>query len=602
MKKSFWLMIVLLLSLMVALAACGGNNEEGTENGGNDVNNEVNNNNDDANNNNNDNDAEDSDGEPQSGGSITAAMYSAPDHQFNPLFYSSAYDANILDIAFESLVKQDENLEFIPGLAHDWEFNDEFTELTYQLEEDVTWHDGEPMTAHDVVFTYTAIADPDYVAAGGVRTNYASTLAGYEEYVSGDADTLEGVEALDDYTVKFTFAEPNIKALADTSFFIVAEHILGDIPVAEMAEHSSAYNAEEVIGTGPFNLTEYQEGEQYILQAYEDYWQGTPYLDSVVWQVVDQAIMTGMLQNDEIHLLNRPGGVPAADREDVEAMDNVEILELQDLGYQYMAFKHNHGPNDSLTDKDSWVPNEKVQDVALRQAIAHAINREGFVDGLMYGAGQVMHATFPEASWAYNEDAPIKYDYNEDRANEILDEAGYEWDGDFRTNPDGEEFTLNLDYPTGNEIRERTAPIIQENLQAVGIQVNLNSPREASAHFDRIEENDTDMDLYLAGWSLASGDPDPSGYFLSTAAYNYPRYDDETFDQLMLEAITAPDAFDQEYREEKYNEWSEYMSEQLPVIPLYSQNVIYAHNANLQGITFKTHQILDDSHLWYLEQ
>ncbi|WP_416150515.1 ABC transporter substrate-binding protein [Salipaludibacillus sp. HK11] len=599
MKKSLWLMIVLLLSFTVVLAACGGNNneEDTNDNNNNETEEQEGNNNE-----NNNDDTEEEAGEPQSGGQITAGMYSAPDHIFNPLFYASAYDANILDMTFESLVMQDENLEFIPGLAHDWEFNDENTELTFYLNEGVTWHDGEPFTADDVVFTYTAIADPDYVSAGGVRTNYASTLLGYEDYVEGNADTLEGVEAIDEHTVKFTFTEPNIKALADTSFFIVAEHILGDIPVSEMPEHSSTYNAEEVIGTGAFNLTDYQEGEQYILESYEDYWQGTPYLDTVVWQVVDEAIMPGMLQNEELHLLNRPGGVPAADRDDVEAMENVEILELQDLGYQYLAFKHHHGPNDSLTDKDTWEPNEKVQDVALRQAIAHAINRQGFVDGLMYGAGQVMHATFPEASWAYNDDAPVKYDYSEEKANDILDEAGYEWDGDFRTNPDGEEFTLNLDYPTGNSIRESAAPIIQENLEAVGIQVNLNSPREASAHFDRVEENDTDMDMFLAGWSLASGDPDPSGYFLSSHAYNYPRYDDETFDELLLEAITAPDAFDQEYREDKYNEWSEYFSQELPILPLYSQNVIYAHNANLHGITFKTHQILNDSHLWWLEQ
>src|SRR5699024_10491151 len=150
-------------------------------------------------------------GEPQPGGTITGAMYSAPSGMFNPIFYEEAYEANILDFTHESLFIQNENLEFEPNIAEEgWELNDDQTELTIHLKEDVTWHDGENFTAHDVVFTYQSIADPDYVKAGGVRSNYVTPLLGYEEYVEGETDEFEGVVAEDDYTVTFNFNEPNV--------------------------------------------------------------------------------------------------------------------------------------------------------------------------------------------------------------------------------------------------------------------------------------------------------------------------------------------------------------------------------------------------------
>ncbi|MFB5663541.1 peptide-binding protein [Alteribacillus sp. HJP-4] len=598
-KKSLLFLLIALLSFGLVLAACSGGGEETEGEGdGSGSEEETGTSEEEAAEN------EEAAGEPQDGGSITAAMYSAPGGQFNPIFYEDAYEANVLDFTHEALVAQDDELEFIPELASEWEFNDDQTELTYTLEEGVTWHDGEEFTAEDVVFTYTSIADPEYVNSGGVRIDYVNKLVGFEEYQSGEADELEGVQADGDYTVTFTFSEPNVTGLFNTSFPIIPEHIFGDVAVEDMPEHSASINAGEVIGTGPFQLSDMQDGEQYILDKHEDYWQGEPHLDRIQWQVIDQEIMTGMFDNGELDLVKDPGGVPKADKETVEGMDNIVTFEMQDLGYQYLGFKHHHGSDDSPTDSDSWEPNEKVQDKQVRQAIAHAINRQGMIDGLMYESGAVLNAPFPEASWAFNADAVNEYEYSEEKANELLDEAGYEDTNDdgIRENPDGEEFELNLDYPTGNAVREQAAPIIQENLEAVGLKVNLRNPREAAAHFEEVEKNDTDWDMYLAGWSLSSGDPDPSGIHKSDAAYNYLRWENEESDQLIEEAMKAPDAFETEYREEKYAEWAQLFSEELPEIPLYSENNVFAHNANLHGITRKPHTIVDNSHEWWLNQ
>ncbi|MFD1637947.1 ABC transporter substrate-binding protein [Evansella tamaricis] len=580
-------MLVLALALAFTLVACGGDEDDTTTDDTPDQTDDT-----------PDDDGDEDEGEettegPQQGGTIVAGMYSAPGHQFNPLFYSDAYEANILSFTHESLVALDENLDWEPSLAESWEINDDYTEITFTLNE-ATWQDGEPFTADDVVFTYETIQDEDYVAAGGVRTNYVANL--------------ESVEAVDPQTVKFTYTDVNINALYDASFIIVPKHIFGDVPVLEMPDHSASRNAGEVIGTGPYQLTDMLEGEQYVLTSYEGYWQGAPNLDGITWRVIEQSIMPGLLESGQLDMVAEPNGVPAADFEAVDALDHITTYVTQDFGYQYMGFKLHHRTTDDVEngviDPDNWVENEKVADVRVRQAIVYAINRQAIVDGLLFGMGTVLNANFPEASWAFDESAVNPYDFSPETAEELLDEAGYvDVTGDgFREDPDGNEWVLNLDYPTGNQVRERSAPIIVENLEAVGIKVDLRNPREAGPHFDLVEKDNHDWDMYLAGWSLSAADPDPSALWLSTAPYNYTRWNDATSDELIKAGVQAPDAFDQDYRKQAYSDWAAHMSEQVPQVFLYSADNIYAYNANLKEVKHYPAGIYADSHLWYLEQ
>ncbi|ADU28310.1 ABC transporter substrate-binding protein [Evansella cellulosilytica] len=578
--SKFWLMLIVSLAFMLVIAACGSDDEAGGD--VDDETEEVDENGDDA--------TEDS-GER---GSIVAGMYSAPGHQFNPLFYSDAYEANILDFTHEALARLDENLDWEPSLAESWEINDDYTEITFTLNDGVTWHDGEPFTSADVVFTYETLMDEDYVAAGGVRTNYVSDL--------------ESVEAIDPLTVKFTYTDTNINAVFDAAFIIVPEHVFGDVPVLEMPDYSASRNAGEIIGTGPFQLTDMLEGEQYVLTAYDDYWKGEPGLASITWRVIEQSVMPGLLGNGDIDMIAAPNGVPPADFGSVDALDHINTYVFQDFGYQYMGFKLHHRTSEDVEngviDPDNWIENEKVADVRVRQAVVYAIDREGIVEGLLHGMGTVLNANFPEASWAFDESAVNPYEYSPETAEALLDEAGYvDVTGDgFREDPDGNEWVLNLDYPTGNQIRERSAPIIQEDLEAVGIKVNLRQPREAGPHFDLVEEDDHDWDLYLAGWSLSAADPDPSALWLSTAPYNYTRWNDPVSDELIRAGIQAPEAFDQDYRKQAYSDWAAHMSEQVPQVFLYSNDNIYAYNAALQNVKEYPAGIYTDSYLWELAE
>ncbi|MFC2949466.1 peptide-binding protein [Virgibacillus sediminis] len=588
-----WLsLILLLLFLGIILAACNNSNDSS------------------------DTQTEDADGTeeqkgedsgPKTGGTLTGAMYSAPAGMFNPIFYEESYEANILDFTHEGLVSQNDSLEFVPNLASKWETNEDQTEITFTLEQGVSWHDGEEFTADDVVFTYQSMSDPDYVSAGGIRTAYVEPLLGYEAYSSGDTEKFEGVIAEDDHTVTFKFSEPNINPLYYASFPIIPEHIFADIPVAEMPEAPESREAGKVIGTGPFQFTDMIEREQYILERNDDYWQGSPYLDRLVWKVVAQSVMTGLLESGELDFIADPNGIPPADYETVKAFGNIEIIEQPDFGYQILGFKHNHRTTEDVEsgaiEPDNWIPNEKLSNPKVRQAIAYAVNRQGLVDGLLYGRGQPINSPIATQFWAYDENAATNYSYDPELAASMLEEEGYvDTDGDgFREDPDGNEWVLNMDYPTGNELRERSAPLIEQQLEEVGINVNLRQPKEMTAYVEGLTNDNTDWDLYLIGWSLASTDPDPTGLWGTKAAYNFSRWNNPESTELLQKAMKAPEAFEQDFRKEVYAEWQALFSEDLPALLLYAQNSLWAYNDRLHGVDPLPYTMYNNAHLWWVE-
>ncbi len=602
-RKHLVALLALLFTLFILAACSGGGSDEDTskEADDEDVTEEAE----------ETEETEESSGDAQDGGTIVGAMHTAPSGVFNPIFYEETYEANILDFTHSDLFNQNNDLEFEPGLAKDWELNEEQTEMTVYLEEGVKWHDGEDLTAEDVVFTFQAMADPDYVAAGGVRTYYVDQLKGYEAYNSGETDEFEGVVAEDDYTVVFKWEEPNVTPEYLANFSIIPKHVFEDIPVKDMPEAEESTQPGKVIGSGPFQFTEMVEREQYVLEKFDDYWEGEPHLDSIVWKIVEASVMISLLETGEVDFISNPEGVSPADFETVEAYENVDIIEQPDFGYQILGFKHNHRTTADVEageiNPDNWEPNENLPK-EVRQAIAYAIDREAIIgsgpgEGLLQGHGTVINSPIAVQFWAHDAEAAVPYEYDPDKAAEILDDAGYKMGDDgFRTDPDGNEWELNLNYPTGNPLREKAAPIIQEFLEEVGIKVDLRQPKEMSVYIEELEEDDTDWDMYLLGWSLGSGDPDPLGLWGSKDAYNYGRWNNAESDQLLQDAITAPDAFEQEYRAEKYSEWTEVFSDDLPALILFAQNKIWAHNANIHNIDPSPYSMHRNPHLWWLEQ
>jgi peptide/nickel transport system substrate-binding protein len=585
-KKS-WLVLLSFALLLGILSACSGGGSKEPASG------------------NNDDDNNSASAEPQKGGTVTGAMDTAPAGQFNPIFYSDAYESNILNFTFETLLSQNEKLEFLPNLAKEWTFNDDHSEVTFKLQENAKWHDGQPFTANDVVFTYKSISDPKYIEAGGIRTNYVEHLLGYEEYTTGKTKDFKGVVAVDDHTVTFKFAKPNVKALADANFYIIPEHIFKNIPIDKMPKAPESREPGKIIGTGPFKFTEMVQNEQYVLEKNPDYWGGEPYLDKVVWKIVDQAVILGLLENQEIDFVSDPNGFQAADYETVKGYQHIKIIEQPDFGYQIMGMMHAHrAKGDKTLDPSKWTPNKKLSDKKVRQAIAYAIDREAIIKGLLNGRGEVINAPIATQFDAYDGEKPNQYKFDKEKAKSLLDEAGYkDTDGDgFREDPDGNKWVLNMNYPLGNQIRERSAPIIQEFLQDVGIKINLRQPKEFGAYFDDLEFKSQDWDLYLAGWSLDSTDPDPGGIWSSKAAYNYVRWNNPAADKLLEDAVSPPDAFKPEYRNQVYSDWQVMFQDDLPALILYAANNLWAYNKRMHDVNALPYTFVNQPQKWWVDK
>lgn len=580
--KKLW---PLLLIFVLILAACNSNSSSNDEEGGSEA-----------------------AGEPQSGGELVGAMDTAPEGVYNPIFYSSSYEANILSFTHEGLVTQNNKLEFLPELAKDWELSEDQTSVTFTLNEGVKWQDGEPFTAKDVVFTYKTVSDPDYVAAGGIRTDYVGRLKGYEEYSTGKTDEFEGVVADGDYKVTFNFKESNIQALSDASLDIIPEHIFKDIPVKEIPKAPETTDPGKIIGTGPFKFTEQVQGEQYVLEKNADYWDGEPYLEKVTWRVMEQSVILGELESGNIDFVGDPNGFQAADYDTVDAMEHIEIIEQPQFGYQIMGMNINHRSKEDaqagVIDPKKFVSNKKLESKEVRQAIAYAIDRQKLIDGLLYGRGDVVNSPIARNFSAYDGKTPNQYEYDADKAKELLDGAGYkDTNGDgFREDPEGNEWVLTLNYPSGNQIRERSAPIIKEFLEDVGIKIDLRQPMEFASYAEALEKNNFDWDLYLLGWSLSSTDPDPSGLYGASAPYNYGRWFNQEAEDLLKKANTPPDALDEDFRNQAFKDWQVKFQDELPAFILYAPNDLWAYNNRLHGVDPLPYTMYNKTHKWWVSQ
>lgn len=535
------------------------------------------------------------------GGVVNFAMFSAPGGVFNPIFYDDKYESNIIKFIFDSLFDMADDLTYQPYIAESWTFSDDYKDLTVKLRNDVKWHDGVQFTTKDVYYTFASIADPKY---NGKRTSAADLLVGYEEYNSGAETTFRGVEVINDFELIFHFKEATPVALENINFYIIPEHIYGKYSVAEMASAPETLEFDKLVGTGPFKPGKFTANESYELVRNDSYFKGAPNLDGIVWRVVDAAVAIGMLETGEIDYYD---AVTPADYDMVKAIPGVEIFETPDFGYQYLGIMMNNRPKEAIANEDysqpdTWVPNPKFADKKLRQAMAYALDRQGVVDGLINGHGMVMNAPMPPVSWAAaSPDQLNQYPYDPEKAKQLLDEAGYiDIDGDgFREDPQGNKWSAKIDYPNGNPVRFQAAPLFAQNLRDVGLNVELNAPRDAGTHFSGLDFDESE--LYFAGWSL-NIDPDPIGIWRATEPYNNSRWYNKESEQLMLEGISTKALLDQSFREQTYIKWQQLINEELPYIFLYTQNEIFAYSSKIQNVKPGPLGITRDIEEWWIKK
>ena len=506
------------------------------------------------------------DGTPIKGGTLKYAIVSSS--PFSGIFAdelsADTNDSTIGGLVDESMFEYDENRKLTnTGLAS-IEFDVENKTATVTLNsKDYKWSDGQPVTIDDYIFAYQAIGNKDYT---GVRyDDDYKNVVGMEEYHDGKADSVSGLEKVDDYTVKIHFKEmsPSMQlAGGSVCAYIMPKHIFKDIPEAEW-EKSDYVRGTKFVGLGQFKIESIVAGESVTLVPNEHYFRGVAKVDKVVMEVVSPDNIVSEMKAGNYDIATMPNSQYEAYKD----LTNVTFLGSQASAYEYIGF--HLGKYDKETGKNVTDPNAKMADVNLRQAMAYALDidaaGQNLYNGLQHSSNSIIIPFFKDV---YNKDQE-GFSYNPEKAKQLLDEAGYkDVDGDgIRENKDGSKLTINFAARTRDEANES---LVQQYLnwwKEIGLNVQLYTGRtiELNSFYDKVQADDPEIDVFAAGWSTGY-DPNPSGLFGETAQFNFERYVDAEGTAIMNK-ISSTESFDSAKNVEFYKEWQKYVHDKAFIFP-----------------------------------
>ncbi|MGI6208518.1 MAG: ABC transporter substrate-binding protein [Anaerolineae bacterium] len=448
----------------------------------------------------------------------------------SPFGYSRGPGYTRMSLLFDSLIWKDAEGALIPWLAEEWQASDDGLTWTFRLREGVTWHDGEPFGPEDVVFTL-----------GYFREHPGP-------WTASDLSLVASAEVLEGHAVRIVLAEPMAAFLENVagSLPIIPRHIWETVedPVGFVDERA-------LVGTGPYRLASYSKAEgSYLFLANPDYFLGEPEVQRIEYRPVSDELLA--LRAGDIDAANPSGGLTD---EVLAPFQQAPYRILEAPGEWHMALFLN------LT-----LP--PLDQAPVRQAIAHALDRQAMVDRVLQGRGLPGgEAWLSPANPYYNPDV-TRYAYDPALAGRLLDEAGLrDNDGDgVREGPDGRPLRFALTYSTDDPAR--VPELVQADLAKVGIEVTLNG-------VDRLTRDemarDRSYDLMLLGHGGLGGDPDQLrvvfASFSSSRGFNRVEgYQSAQFDELARQQLTTTD---QNTRLGLVHQMQALLAEDSPVIPLY---------------------------------
>ncbi len=418
------------------------------------------------------------------GGQITYSTIGEP-LTFNLALANDASSSGYLSYLFEGLTEISWlTNEVEPALAESWEHSDDGLTWTFHLRQDVTWHDGEPFTAHDVEFTFNRIIYND-----GIPTNdRAAFVFRYIDAESGEwTEGRMTVRTLDEYTVEFVLPVSFAPFLRSLGQAIYPKHILE--PYVDGGTFDSVWDIEtdpqEIIGTGPFTIERYDTEELLVLRRNPNYWlkdaagNSLPYLDSIVYHIVaDFETELEMFQAGQTDA----HGVLGEEYEHLkpfEAEGNYTIHRRgPGFGTSFLTFNMNPGTNAETG--APYVAPEKLawfQDTQFRRAVAHTVDKAAIVAEIQHGLGYPQWSSVSPAAGDFHNPGVRRYPYDIAAAKQILDELGWvDTNGDgIREDKDGNTIEFTLATNGDNSVRAAISQRIAAGLLAAGIKANYES-------------------------------------------------------------------------------------------------------------------------------
>jgi peptide/nickel transport system substrate-binding protein len=466
-------------------------------------------------------------------------------------------------LMFLPLMELDADLNF-EGMLADSITTEDNKNFIVHIDDAATWSDGTPVTADDVVYTALRLASP--VIGNTAMMYYVFEGVGDDGFVEEGAESIDGIQKVDDKTVQFTTKEEMPITTFENSYarylLTLPKHVIEQYSEEELST-ADWFNHPDVV-SGPFIVTDFDVDHYISYEANKDYWKGAPKIDKLNIKIVDGSQLYAGLQSGEIDITQQTmSDIPQEDYESVEALDNVEVV---------------YGS--PVTNQSVFIQTKNVPDVKVRQAMLYAIDRQQILEELLNGHGEIVDGFLSSASPFYDDSlTPISYD--PEKAKALLEEAG--WDGSQ---------TIRFYVNSGDSTFVNAASIIAAEWAAVGIKAEIQTVDFATLMSVAGTE---DYDVLAVQYTYAPVDPYPDVAWLLGGEGSWTGYSDDTLnDALTKSQLTS----DPEETKELFSVVDKKVQEDVPMFSAYVISAQGAVSKRITGATPSVYGFFNDVRNW----
>lgn len=466
-------------------------------------------------------------------------------------------------LMFLPLMELDADLNF-EGMLADSITTEDNKNFIVHIDDAATWSDGTPVTADDVVYTALRLASP--VIGNTAMMYYVFEGVGDDGFVEEGAESIDGIQKVDDKTVQFTTKEEMPITTFENSYarylLTLPKHVIEQYSEEELST-ADWFNHPDVV-SGPFIVTDFDVDHYISYEANKDYWKGAPKIDKLNIKIVDGSQLYAGLQSGEIDITQQTmSDIPQEDYESVEALDNVEVV---------------YGS--PVTNQSVFIQTKNVPDVKVRQAMLYAIDRQQILEELLNGHGEIADGFLSSASPFYDDSlTPVSYD--PEKAKALLEEAG--WDGSQ---------TIRFYVNSGDSTFVNAASIIAAEWAAVGIKAEIQTVDFATLMSVAGTE---DYDVLAVQYTYAPVDPYPDVAWLLGGEGSWTGYSDDTLnDALTKSQLTS----DPEETKELFSVVDKKVQEDVPMFSAYVISAQGAVSKRITGATPSVYGFFNDVQNW----
>ncbi|PIC58029.1 peptide ABC transporter substrate-binding protein [Sporosarcina sp. P12(2017)] len=470
----------------------------------------------------------------------------------NPILEETNLDA----LLFRGVMRFDESNKVVTDIAESFDVSEDKLTYTFKLKEGITFHDGEELTADDVVFTIESIMDDQNAS-----------------FLKSDFEEVATTKTLDDYTVEITLKQPFTPLLDKLTVPILPKHAFEGIDM-----RTADFNGHP-IGAGPYMFDKWDRGNSLTLQAYSEFFGTKPSIEKVIFKFIpDSNVRALQLKSGEVDVaLLDPVQV-----ENLEREENLTIYDIESADYRGILFNMN---------LDLW------KDVNVRRAFSYATDREQIVKGILKGHGSVAYS--PLQNHEFRNEQIEKYTYDLEKANALLDEAGWKENEDGIRSKDGEQLSFTITAPASDTVRVNMANYVAEGFKDIGADVKV-------AALDWSAITIEDADAFMVGWG-SPYDADHHTHILfhtdessiKSSGYNYGSYSNKKVDELLAKGRTETDP---DKRKAIYMQFQEELANDPAFDFIAYENAVYGINKNVSGVKERTLGHHGSGFLWNVEE